>query len=131
MATTAPPWTGTFFNLPPARNPIQCPSGEKNGEAAFSVPARNKIREPSRERTASCGLPPDELARKTISVPSGEILGSSVAPRMASGPRSTLSRIKGRSGGFGALQKVQSDAANAAAITPATIQGSGRDLGET
>ena len=33
-----PPDRGTFFSFPPAKNPSQAPSGEKNGEAASSVP---------------------------------------------------------------------------------------------
>ena len=35
MAT--PPSDGTFFSLPSAKNPIHCPSGEKNGADAPSV----------------------------------------------------------------------------------------------
>src|SRR3970040_596037 len=35
----APPPTGTFFNFPGAKKPIHCPSGEKKGPYAPSVPA--------------------------------------------------------------------------------------------
>src|SRR5262245_2715053 len=35
----APPATATFFSFPPAKNASHCPSGEKNGLAAPSVPA--------------------------------------------------------------------------------------------
>ncbi len=37
--TAAPPVTAIFFSLPPAKNAIHWPSGEKNGLAAPSVPA--------------------------------------------------------------------------------------------
>ena len=36
--TAAPPSTAIFLSLPSAKNPIQSPAGEKNGNAAFSVP---------------------------------------------------------------------------------------------
>lgn len=36
--TPAPPATAIFFSLPPAKNAIHCPSGEKNGLSASSVP---------------------------------------------------------------------------------------------
>src|SRR5262249_2194538 len=34
----APPLRETFFSLPSAKNPTDCPSGEKNGLSAPSVP---------------------------------------------------------------------------------------------
>src|SRR5437867_7578460 len=34
----APPLSETFFSLPSAKNPNDCPSGEKNGLSAPSVP---------------------------------------------------------------------------------------------
>src|SRR5207247_6483858 len=37
--STGPPATATFLSLPSAKNPIHCPSGEKNGVIASSVPA--------------------------------------------------------------------------------------------
>ncbi len=37
--TVTPPFTETFFSLPPAKKPIHWPSGEKNGDTAPSVPA--------------------------------------------------------------------------------------------
>ena len=36
--TAAPPVTAIFLSLPPAKNPTHCPSGEKNGPSALSVP---------------------------------------------------------------------------------------------
>ena len=36
--TAAPPVTAIFLSLPRAKNPIHCPSGEKNGLSALSVP---------------------------------------------------------------------------------------------
>ena len=48
---------------------------------------------------ASCRLPPGPRARNTSWVPSGEIPAVMLTPAIASGPRSTLSRISGRSAG--------------------------------
>ena len=42
--TAAPPSTAIFFILPSAKKPIQSLRGEKNGEWAFSVPARGSAR---------------------------------------------------------------------------------------
>src|SRR5687767_624328 len=39
--TGAPPWTATLFNLPGLKNPIHCPSEEKNGLLASSVPGNS------------------------------------------------------------------------------------------
>jgi hypothetical protein len=36
--TGAPPWTATFFTLPPAKNASHWPSGEKKASLAPSVP---------------------------------------------------------------------------------------------
>ena len=36
--TTAPPSTETLLTLTPTAKPTHCPSGEKNGRAAFCVP---------------------------------------------------------------------------------------------
>src|SRR5262249_27541716 len=46
----APPLTETFFSLPSAKNPTHCPSGEKNGVSAPSVPWIGVASKRSRER---------------------------------------------------------------------------------
>src|ERR1039458_6923864 len=102
--TTAPPCRGIFFNFWPAKNPTHWPSGEKNGSTAPSVPASIVSADCSRRLVVSCSPPSATFGGKTKRVPSGEITGlknSPVAerPRIASGPRSTLKRIIGRSGG--------------------------------
>ena len=51
MVRAAPPATATFFSLPSeAKKAIQCPSGEKKGEAAPSVPAIGSAFSASRGR---------------------------------------------------------------------------------
>src|SRR5262245_6322599 len=40
---TAPPLSGTFFRRPLEKNPSHCPSGEKNGIVAPSVPATGAV----------------------------------------------------------------------------------------
>src|SRR5688572_28342320 len=43
VTTTAlPPVTGTFLICPPAQNPTQAPSGEKNGKMPSSLPATSR-----------------------------------------------------------------------------------------
>jgi hypothetical protein len=40
MSTAGPPPSESFFNFPPAKNPIDSPSGEKKGLIPPSVPKR-------------------------------------------------------------------------------------------
>ena len=37
---TAPPWVGTLFNLPPEKNPIHWPSGERKWSRALGPSER-------------------------------------------------------------------------------------------
>src|ERR1043165_3571931 len=39
IVTGEPPGSRTFFNWRSAKNPSHCPSGEKNGVSALSIPA--------------------------------------------------------------------------------------------
>ena len=64
--TAAPPVTRIFFSLPPAKNAIHCPSGEKNGLAAPSVlvkRCRLKLIELADEEPRLSRLPADKCQR--------------------------------------------------------------------
>src|SRR4030095_10674441 len=54
----APPVTEIFFSLPPAKNAIHRPSGEKNGLSASSVPDSAVARRWVCRRPVSCQLLP-------------------------------------------------------------------------
>ena len=53
-----PPVARIFFSLPSAKNAIHCPSGEKNGLRAPSVPASGVARNWSRRRRRAAICPP-------------------------------------------------------------------------
>ena len=52
-----PPPTGIFSNASSRKNPTQSPSGEKNGDAAPSVPSSSRGSNWSLRRTRSCDTP--------------------------------------------------------------------------
>ena len=62
MTNGTPPLVGTFFNLPPAKNPSHWLSGEKKGCVALSVSDRLLFLHPewSVSRAAGSSLPPDK-----------------------------------------------------------------------
>src|SRR5579863_6585708 len=62
--TAAPPSTEIFFSFPPAKNPIQRLSGEKNGAAAPSVPPIVLDFELASNRTERCVPPLDSEEAK-------------------------------------------------------------------
>jgi len=93
--TGAPPWTEIFLSLLSAKNPTHWLSGEKNGSRPLSVPDSKVAWAWSSSRVASCCLPFGPSAGKTSRRPSGEMAAVRLSPAMASGPRSTLSRVKG------------------------------------
>jgi hypothetical protein len=67
-----PPDAVTFFSVVPVQNPIDSPSGEKNGASAPSVPGIGVASLRSRSREYSCGvLFPEPV--NTTRRPSGEI----------------------------------------------------------
>src|SRR5215472_2111966 len=70
--TIAPPCTEILLNLPPAENPIHCPSGEKTGPIAPVVPGSSIVFDSSSRRVKRRGGPPEELATYAMRVPSGE-----------------------------------------------------------
>src|SRR5262249_1613202 len=72
MAAGGPPAIGTFLILSSVQNPIQAPSGEKNGPLAPSVPAMGVASGRSSGRKYNCAAP-FFTALKTTSRPSGEI----------------------------------------------------------
>src|SRR6266571_897003 len=41
MRIAGPPLSGIFFSVPSEKNPTHCPSGEKKGALAFSVPCKS------------------------------------------------------------------------------------------
>ena len=68
--TTAPPSTGILFTLPRETNPTHCPSGEKNGAMAASVPGNSMAFGSSSRRVNNfVGVPDSQASR----VPSGEM----------------------------------------------------------
>jgi len=79
----------------PEKNPIHWPSGEKNGSAPFSIPGSSVGWAWLSKRMASSCLPSGPRAGKTSRHPSGEIATVRLMPVIASGPRSTLSRVSG------------------------------------
>ena len=67
-----PPLVSTFLSLPVAKNPMNRPSGDQNGNDAPSVPANGWAWTLSSGRTQICDGPPFVAATKARCCPSGE-----------------------------------------------------------
>src|SRR5262245_3554941 len=76
-ATTraGPPDALMVFNLSLAKNPRDWLSADQKGEAAPSVPGRNRAEVESRGRTQSIVFPFTSVAEKARACPSGESTG--------------------------------------------------------
>jgi len=88
---TGPPRTETFFSFPSAKKASHCPSGEKKGPSALSVPAISVVLAWSSFRVNNF-----DWETYTSRVPFGDIMAS--APRWDPGdivPRSTSRRTSG------------------------------------
>src|SRR5687768_17550631 len=78
MLMDAPPPTGTFFILPPSKNPSHSESGEKNGYPSL-VSVTSLASVPARARRYKA-RPPRRLVSNARYAPFGEIANDSGAP---------------------------------------------------
>src|SRR5262249_34028667 len=125
----APPVIEIFFSLLPAKKAIHCPSGEKKGLEAFSVPANAVAWLWSRRRTKSwVGPPLLGRAANTNTVPFLEraAAGPEVESRVASAPNSTLKHRGDAGRGASHVLTQSSVPTRARARTTATPHGSAR-----
>ncbi len=113
------------LSLPPAKNPMDLPSGDQNGNLALSVPTRGCAVREFRDRTHSCQLPLADRAANTRRRPSSEIAGafrlllkSNAAPS-SGGIVVVTTRASGVSRKWRKLQ----------AINSAPVSAQGRELG--
>src|SRR5690349_4350129 len=91
-----PPVERTFFSFPPAKKPIQLPSGEKNGALAPSVPASNLTSMLLMGRTNNCRPTGNRLAVYASTRPSGEsAMDGRISPIVSPAGSETLSRATG------------------------------------
>ena len=126
--TSSPPSIRVFFSFPCAKNPIHCPSGEKKGAYAPSVPVKRAALGWSSRRVKRRRVLSEPCETNTSRVPSGDRItaGPVADPSDTSGPRSRSSRTTGC--GVVSTGRVNRHSAAPSAIattasTPATAQG--------
>ncbi len=80
-----------------AQNPIQSPSGEKNGCSALSVPLRGTLSKPFNARRNTCRTPLSVLATNANSLPSSEMarFGSSAIGIAVPAGNNRVERVAG------------------------------------
>ena len=117
--TTVPPATCTFLSFPLAKNPTHCPSGEKNGVRASSVPGSAVASRRSRRRTNNCRTSPALRATKARREPSGDSTAAGLkSVTSGASPLTRASTCTSRVAGAGGGR--QSNAAPAAITSAAT-----------